>query len=143
MGTAIEIVQSEFGSPLLNTLYRWFSEEWNEVDPFPEQKNGVALPAPLVALHEGVLVGGLAFTGYRKPESDEAGLWICALYVTPDERRRGIASKLIQAAERLAQQRGFAELYARTESPVLYEKQSWVALREDAVGVILRKTLRQ
>lgn len=137
----IEIVQSEFGAPLLNMLYRWFSEEWTEVDPFPERKNGVALPAPLLALKAGELVGGLAFTGYRKPGSDDAGLWVCALYVLPEERGAGIASRLIQAAEQLAGREGFAELHARTETPALYEKQGWVALQEQGGHTVLRRSL--
>jgi len=137
----IEIRHTEFDSPLLETLYRWFSEEWNEVDRFPQQKNGVALPAPIVALRKSVLVGGLAFTGYRKPGSDDAGLWICALYVLPEERRKGVASRLTMAAEQLAKQRGFAELHVRTALPALYEKQRWVALRHDGEDTILRKRL--
>lgn len=137
----IEIRNSQLNSPHLQALYRWFIEEWGNVDTFREQKNGVSLPLPLLAFRDDALVGGLAFTGYNKPGTNVAGLWICALLVLPEHRRLGIASKLISAAEQHALNSGFDELFARSTAATLYEKQNWTTLYEEDGNTVLRKSL--
>lgn len=137
----IDIRSSPLGSIHLRELYRWFVEEWSNVDTFRERKNGVPLPLPLLALRDNALVGGLTFTGYNKPGTVVPGLWICALLVLPEHRRLGIASRLIIAAEHQALASGFDELFANTKVVTLYEKQNWLKLYKKGENTVLSKQL--
>ena len=96
------ITSSEFKSPHLQPLYDWFVEEWGEVDGFAAQKDGLILPAPLLALDGMRLCGGLSFTRYKNPEDETIALWINAVLVTPAHRGKGVASDLILAAGQAA-----------------------------------------
>ena len=137
----IEIESSNFNSHHLEQLHTWFVEEWEEVDPFVDCKNGVALPAPILALDSGVLIGGLSFTGYNKPNSSSVGVWVNALFVLPEKRGTGVASKLLQTAEKEAQKLGVKELYARSDVPALYEKLNWQVLYQTSEGTRLKRNL--
>ena len=137
----IQIISSQFNSPHLPQLYQWFINEWGEVDAFDKSKYDLPLPSPLLALDGDELVGGLSFTAYDQPNGSEMGLWINALYVHPDQRGQGIASKLIDVAEKTASESHMNELFARTDIPVLYEKIGWKVLSVTCEGTILIKSL--
>ena len=137
----IEIESSNFSSHHLEQLHSWFVGEWGEVDPFVDCKNGVALPAPILALDCGVLIGGLSFTGCNKPNSSTVGVWVNALFVSPEKRGAGVASKLLETAEKEARKLGVNELYARSDVPALYEKLSWQVLHQTSEGTRLKRDL--
>lgn len=137
----MHIVNSEanFDSEHLQLLHQWFVTEWGEVDEFTADKDGAALPAPLVALDGGRLCGGLSFTRYQSGEN-AAALWVNALLVAPEYRGKGIASDLIAAAAQAALQLGETQLLALTDVPQLYLKQKWSLLKttKDSNIVVLR-----
>jgi len=114
-------------------LQKWFESEWQK--PYIVEKG---IPHPLIALSDGVLVGGLAFTFYSHPEKDEMALWINALYVEPKYRGMGIASRIIKAAEEACDR---TELFAFTDVPDLYEKLGWQKLKAESENVVLWKSL--
>lgn len=110
----------------LEQLRALFTHEWGAVDAFHGVVRGQPIPGPLAALgDDGALVGGLAFTVYPHPATAVPSLWINALLVISAQRRKGIASRLIQAAERSAQGHGFASLHVSTRVPGLYQRLGW------------------
>ena len=116
-------------------LREWFTTEWGKEgslvsDPAPT-------PAMLVAVDGGSLLGGLAFTSYKSPESEQTGLWVNALYVDPQHRRKGIASQLVRQAVAEAQRQREAQLYALTDIPDLYEKLGWHRIKSDVAGTVV------
>ncbi len=137
----IKIVNSKFSSPHLIELSRWISEMWNLSIDFKDIKDGIVLPPPLLAVEEEKLVGGLSYTAYAKPESDETGLWINTLIVDPEYRGRKIASLLIKAAEESAIDLKYQEIFVFTNIPVLYEKNGWIKLSEENNDHVLTKRL--
>ena len=114
------ILNSKQAPDLVNQLRKWFEQEWGELDPIVGDK----FPEPLLAIDEaGELIGGLAFTTAPEPAGLGAGVWINALLVAPEHRGRGIASKLIQAAESLARDNiNSKRLFVYTDVPALYVK---------------------
>lgn len=95
----------------------WVEAEWGSVDPF-EGRNGRALPVPVLALKDGALVGGLSFTHSSIPGTQDVALWINTLLVAPEQRRKGIGSKLISAADNAAVHVGADVLYVFTDARV-------------------------
>lgn len=116
-------------------LREWFTTEWGNEGSLVSDT--ASTPATLVAVDGGALLGGLAFTSYKRPESERTGLWINALFVATQHRRKGIASQLVRAAVAEAHRRSEAQLYALTDIPELYEKLGWQRIKSDAVGTIV------
>jgi predicted N-acetyltransferase YhbS len=99
------------------------------------------VPLPLLGIEGQELLGGLMFSGFRKPGGDVLGLWINALFVAPEHRRKKIASQLIRAAEVEAFRTGERELFALTNIPKLYENLGWQRVETSNEGIVLRAVL--
>lgn len=129
---------------LLTQLREWLEAEWGQVDSFDGNHPDIDVPRPLVAVDEGgSLLGGLVFSSFQIPLSTDVAVWINAVIVSPSQRKNGIASELIQAAEVEAKLRTIAELFVLSEYPGLYEKLGWrfVSLDKSRNGTVLTKLL--
>jgi len=134
----IKIISSEVNASKLNEYYNWVVDEWGTVDSFDKVKNGLELPAPLLALNEGTLVGGLSFTVYQSPSGSGMALWINTVYIHENSRGFGIASRLILKAEEVS--RKFCrELFVYTDKPDLYRKLGWRVVEEGEENTVLMK----
>ncbi|NOX49791.1 MAG: GNAT family N-acetyltransferase [Gammaproteobacteria bacterium] len=120
---------------LNNQLQSWFQQEWGEIDPM----FGDLFPQPLVAVDEnGGLAGGLAFTLAPEPNGSHMAVWINAIMVSPPQRGRGVASKLIQAAtERAWAEHDLNRLFVNTDIPLLYEKNGWSLVKKGKSNSVL------
>ncbi len=78
------------------------------------------IPTPIVALEDNRVIGGAAFSNYTQPGGTNTVTWLNAVLVLPEFRGRGIASRLIRAAEEIS-----PLLYALTDIPDLYTKLGW------------------
>jgi GNAT superfamily N-acetyltransferase len=133
------VVSSSVAPDHARHLREWLVTEWGEVEPFKSQSDGrLTVPPPLLGIDGQELLGGLMFSGFRKPGGDTLGLWINALFVAPEHRRKGIASHLIQAAEVEAYRTGERELFALTNIPKLYENLGWQRVDSSNRGLVLR-----
>ncbi|GAM65283.1 hypothetical protein JCM19232_4248 [Vibrio ishigakensis] len=110
-------------SPHFANLTSLFKSEWPEYEP----EGDSTLPKPIVAIVEGQVVGGIAYTKFAEPKSDREVIWVNAVYVSEAWRHRGIAHKLIFPGRQ--QVKSQSKLYAYTHVPGLYESLGW--LRED------------
>lgn len=125
--------------PALKAL---FIAQWSQVDPFPDAKAERTLPRPITLLDRAdQVVGGLAFTTYPHPQTSESAVWINALLVVPQYRRRGLASHLIDLAHTRARDLGVSTLFVLTEYPDLYRHNGWQVLAKDDTGCILSVSL--
>ena len=129
----MEISSLELESKLASDLNYQLNEEWPEIGDFEKEKYGISVPRPIGVLINGIVVGGLSFTNYRAPNSDEIVVWVNAVLVQPDFRRKGIASKLILSAQSSAQ-----KLFALTDIPALYTKLGWQIVSQDSNGVVVQ-----
>ena len=124
----------------LDELYSWFVAEWEKVEPFVRIKNGVNLPQPIIALENKSLAGGLSFTVYPTTD-DTTRLWINALLVAPEKRRKGLGSDLIRKAMETASKHDFKEIFVLTDLPSLYTNLGWDILSNSEKGTILKALL--
>lgn len=128
-----EIKSVEITSDIATRLHSLLKKEWVDLDVFEAQKYGTRVPDPLVALQNGVLVGGLSFTAYEEPNSDIICIWINTVFVDHACRKQGIGTQLIQASYDYA-----ACLYALTDIPALYTKIGWEKVKADKNGTIVK-----
>lgn len=103
-------------------LVEWFEREWApysgpggpgcaERDPAGSM-NRHALPITSVAHVDGALCGTAALKAESVTPRAHLIPWLTALPVAPEFRRRGIAERLIAAAEYVARGMGVARVYA-------------------------------
>jgi len=131
----VEIVKVKANSPLAYELYSLLKSEWPEFEGFKQVKFGVEIPDPIISLVNGKLVGGLSFTSYKKPMSEDVAIWINAVFVIPKYRRKGIASNLIEKSQGVG-----AELFALTDVPELYTNLGWEIALKDRHGTTVKNT---
>ena len=121
----ISIQSVESNSLYLTELYQWFEAEWDDVEPLASIKEGKIIPKPIVALENGKLVGGLVFTRFLSPITQELAVGINAVFVIPENRKKGISSQLINQAEKVVIEMAESELLVFTHIPVLYSNLQW------------------
>jgi GNAT superfamily N-acetyltransferase len=89
------------------------------------------MPMIVVALDDDDVPVGMASLIEDDLRGDPRNPWLASVYVPPGARRRGIASHLVAAVERLALRFGFRRIYLFTASvPALYAQLGWQALEE-------------
>lgn len=133
----INVVSSSTAHIHLKRLHEWLIAEWGEVESFDN------VPPPLLATEGRELFGGLMFSSFHKPGGEELGLWINALFVAPEHRRKGIASQLILAAQVEAARTGERELFALTDIPTLYVKLGWQCVNSSSNGTVVAALLEE
>ena len=133
----IDVVSSRTAPVHLKPLSQWVVAEWGEFSPAEN------VPPPLLAIEDEELRGGLMFSRFHKPNGEGLGLWVNALFVAPQYRRKGIASLLVQAAETEAASAGERELYALTDVPQLYQNLGWQLVQTDTEGTVVGTQLHK
>ena len=124
----------------LEKLTSWFARQWGGVDP-PVHPN-LSYPHPLFALDgDGGLIGGLSFTSAKSPETGLPAIWINAVFVSPESRGRGIASRLIRHAEKVARNEDILTIYVHSDVPMLYQRRGWTVASSSDQGFVLFKQL--
>ena len=92
------------------------------------------LPIGLVAVAAGRLWGTVTLRATTESHA-HLGPWLTGLLVVPERRRQGIGTRLIRAAEKLAESLGHNTLYARSASAEpLFHGLGWTAVDSVASG---------
>lgn len=128
--------------PHLETYRQWVSREWDSELSFEALDGSPPVPAPLLAMLGGQLVGGVSFTWHVAPGSADTALWINTVYVDPSNRDKGVASALVVAAEEAARKTTDENtLLVYTDVPDLYTGNDWTPIDQDGDMWILHKKL--
>lgn len=94
-----------------------------------------ALPQSLVLLAEGRPLGTASLAAGDLEARPLLTPWLAGLYVVPEARRQGHASRLVQEVQALAQNQGAAALWLYTGSAErLYTRLGWVCEERLAHG---------
>lgn len=125
----------------LITLYQWFESEWDDVEALASTKDGKVIPSPIIALKDGELVGGLVFTRFVSPMTNEQAVWINAVFIKPENRKQGISSQLINRAEKSVESIGESELLVFAQIPELYSKLNWQVIETHDDHFVLKSAL--
>ena len=105
-----------------------------------------AVPFTIVALENGQPVGSCSVIENDCVHRPQYALWVAAVFVKEEWRHRGIASRILQEACRVAHRAGVKGLYidSHVNTVPLYEQKGWTILERevgDAVSVVMLKRL--
>ena len=154
MAEDIKIEFLEENQHLFSTIEALYENEWEEyygpggegdaLSDITSFCNKDRLPICLVALKHGSLVGTVALTK-KSASHHHLSPWLTSLFVTEMERRKGIGTKLIEAAEILSADLGFSDIYSRSSTATeFFMKNRWVSIDriEKQALSIFRKDLK-
>lgn len=84
------------------------------------------IPTVLIAVDGPTLIGSAALVGQDMDDRPHLSPWLAAVYVRPEYRRQGLASRLVSRAEHEAAALGVEMLYLFTEHEErFYGKRGW------------------
>lgn len=121
----IELVLCRESSPYLVQLELLFQSEWPDFQLCDAYTENASLPPVIVAVVNGVVIGGLAYSQFKEPHHSGEVIWINAVFVSADHRGKGIASQLINAGVSQIMTSSQGYLYAYTNAPALYHSLGW------------------
>jgi GNAT superfamily N-acetyltransferase len=122
---------------LIATLAEWHDREWRHLNPdsydiqariedYRRAMDPDQIPVMLVAHDNGKPMGSVQLINDDMETHPELSPWLASLYVHPEYRQQGIATRLILEIEETARQLGFDQLYLFTEDrDSFYKKLGW------------------
>lgn len=140
------------------TLAAWHHAEWGPFNPkvtlearaerLARRATREGIPTAVAALVGGELAGSASLVESDMDTHPELTPWLASVYVTPEFRKRGIASALVGEIERIAKEEGIGTLWLWTpDQERLYARLGWtVTTREpyrELAAVIMQKKLAQ
>ena len=141
----------------VTTVARWIMDEWGHASPdttqgsleekFRSHLNRHAVPLTLLAMEAGRPQGTASLVFYDMKDHQELSPWLAAVYVLPEQRGRGIGSKLVKTIELLSAHLDVEKLYLFTpDQEGFYARMNWTVLertrhREKDVAIMVKETL--
>lgn len=137
----------------VRTVARWHWEEWGHLNPngsfdlTPEKVskrvNRDRVPLAYLALEGGSPVGTASLVEHDMEGREDLSPWLAGVYVHPDYRNRGVASRLILRICDVAESFGLSELFLYTNTAnELYGKLGWNEIREEPYRGRMVKIMR-
>ena len=140
----------------LEAVGTWIYEQWwRKPDNSPEvvlcrlrqHTQRDAVPFTIVALEDDQPVGSCSVIENDCVHRPQYAPWVAAVFVKPERRHRGIASRILQEAYRVARRAGVKGLYidCHVDTVPLHEQKGWTILERevgDQVSVVMLRTLR-
>lgn len=131
---AYRLIRLAEGPAMLEPAARWFHEKWGV--PEEEYRRSMAacleaagpVPRWYLALDGARIIGGAGVIENDFHERRDLAPNLCALYVEPDRRGRGIAGALLDFACRDMRAGGVERLYLVTDHTAFYERYGWTFL---------------
>ena len=119
----------------------WGFAEWGHLNPgetlarrvirIQGKMNVDRVPIAFVALDDRGGIVGTASLIFDDLEGDPRNPWLASVYVPPEQRKKGIASALVQTVEDAARRLGYTRLYLFTSTaPKLYADLGWRPLEQ-------------
>lgn len=143
-------------SPHLVSVATWQHEAWGHLNPtlsFERRCTEVrrecgqvgGVPSVFVAMAGDQPVGTASLTVDDMDTRPELAPWLASVFVLPEWRGQGIASRLVRRVEREAREAGVETLYLYTpDQQALYRRLGWeerevLAYRGETVTVMCRR----
>ncbi len=123
---------------LLPRLALWHQSEWSHLNPGQSLEERMlnmqsfllhqTVPTTLVAVEDGEPIGSAALVDCDMEDRSDWAPWLASVFIAPDHRKQGVATRLIGAIEKLAADAGYAKIWLYTEDKQsLYRKLGWVS----------------
>lgn len=121
----------------IETIARWHQAQWQHLSPqhsvesrvrlYASYNNSAEVPFCLLATQQGQPVGSASVVECDMDTRLTLTPWLASVYVHPDCRRQGIATKLIQRCIDLVSQSSAERLYLFTpDQAAFYLKRGWL-----------------
>lgn len=116
---------------LAKTAAAWFHEKWGiPISAYAKsmaecRSEGKAVPQWYLAMEDGAIVGGLGVIENDFHDRKDLRPNVCAVYVEPSYRCRGIAGALLDFVCRDMSAMGIRTLYLITDHTGFYERYGW------------------
>ncbi len=133
----IQIVASDEHQQYLEELRKHFIAEWGEIDPLVSS----IAPAPILALDDEMLIGGLSFTDFPSPGNNEPGIWLNVLLVLPEYRSKGVGTDLVKFAAQEAKLFQLSQIFVYTDIPDFYKRLNWQIVDNSGDKTVLKLDL--
>ncbi|WP_025506959.1 GNAT family N-acetyltransferase [Vibrio parahaemolyticus] len=113
-------------------LEKLLQTEWSDFLFADTYKSENYLPPVLVAVRNNEVIGGLAYSRYQEPYGNSEVIWLNAVFVSPEWRGQGIASKLINRGVNQVSELNQNNIYAYTNVAQLYKSLGWSVVDIDS-----------
>lgn len=141
MEEKIRIVRIDGDSPHVAILAEWTHDTWGHLHPGRRLDTAIALlreecgtggvPSVFAALHGDTPVGTASLVADDMSDRRDLTPWLASVFVRPDWRGQGIASRLVQRVEEEALVYGHDHFYLYTpDQQALYRRLEWHDLEE-------------
>jgi len=141
----------------VTTVAGWIMDEWGHASPgamlesleekFRGNLNRKEIPLTLLAMDADRPLGTASLVHYDMKDRQDLSPWLAGVYVLPDQRGKGIGSKLVKTIELLAANLEVEKLYLFTpDRESFYARMGWTVLektiyREKDVVIMVKETL--
>lgn len=136
MPERIRIARLEGDSPHVAILAQWTHDTWGHLHPGRSLDTAIAVlreecgpggvPSVFVALQGETPVGTASLVADDMSDRRDLTPWLASVFVPPEWRGRGIASRLVRRVEDEAQAHGVAHFYLYTpDQQALYRRLGW------------------
>jgi predicted N-acetyltransferase YhbS len=123
-------------------IARWHWDEWGHHNPNGSYERTFArlshrlhrdqLPIAYLALIADRVVGTASLVEFDMDSREDLSPWLAGVFVDPDYRQQGIASRLVERVCEKGRRLGFGELFLYTNSAhALYTALGWTDLGEE------------
>jgi len=120
----------------VSTIAKWVMDQWGHESPgsmleplekkFRGNMNRNTVSLTLLAIDEDRPLGTASLMVHDMKDHRELSPWLAAVYVLPDQRRKGIGSKLVKSIELLATNLQVEKLYLFTpDRESFYARMGW------------------
>jgi GNAT superfamily N-acetyltransferase len=133
-------------------LAAWFSSEWpgaageDYAQRFQRCANMDKIPIGFVAFQKSAPIGTVSILSTSVHSHNHLKPWIGGLYVVPEKRHQGVATRLIDSVLETVRLLGNDNVYAGVQAARhYYENHGWKYLEEGKAGndtvIVLKKSL--
>jgi len=139
----------------LTTLAQWHFDQWSAyypdqtlqdfIDDLQASLCGNLIPQTFIALQNGQLAGSASLLADDLDCRPMLGPWLASVFVHPDFRQQGLATRLIKAVEDHAEQSKINTLYLFTpDQQAWYQRLGWaphedITLNERMITVMAKQ----
>lgn len=108
----------------------WFHQKWGideaaYLKSMEAMRDGLAVPQWYLAVEDGQIVGGLGVIENDFHDRKDLAPNVCAVFVEPSHRGRGLAGRLLEYAVTEQHAMGVDTLYLLTDHVGFYERYGW------------------
>lgn len=124
---------------LIPVIAQWHQDQWCNISPhlstdkrirlYSDYPSRAGIPCCIIALANGQAVGSASLVESDMDTHTQLGPWLASVFVHPDFRRQGIATRLINQCIAIAQQCQLPRIYLFSPDQAdFYRKRGWQPL---------------